>query len=173
MLSLLNNWRRALLCAASVLAVGCGSGMDPQTAQHRDRLLLSEEPSGAVTIEDARGAIESTSRVVLMGRVGAKDFPEWWIEGTASFVISEAMPDSHYNAGPDHDPSTCPFCRRNWKFEDSMAIVHLVDDSGQRIPVEITDLLDIDEGDIVVVQGDASLDETGLLVLDSNGLYIN
>ena len=163
---------RWILFAASVMVAGCGPSVDPQTAQHRDALLLSQEPTGAVTIEDARSEIESTSRIVLMGRIGARDVPQWWIDESASFFISEGMPDSHYNAGPDHDPSTCPFCKRRWKLEDSMAIVHLVDDAGQPIQVEIKDLLDIEEHDVVVLQGDASLEESGMLVLNCDGVYL-
>ncbi|REJ88393.1 MAG: hypothetical protein DWQ34_22685 [Planctomycetota bacterium] len=160
------------MAIAAIGALGCGKAEDPRAARYRDSILLSTAPTGAVTIEDARAEIDSTDRVVLKGRIGARDMPQWWFEGSASFVVSEAMPGSHYNAGPDHDPSTCPFCRRKWKLEDSMAIVRLVDASGQDIPVTITDLLDLDEGDIVVVQGDASLDESGLLVVDSDGVYM-
>jgi len=155
-----------------LVAHGCAPAEDPQVTQYRSALLLPQEPTGPVTIEDARINIETNTDVVLIGRIGARDLSQWWVDGTASFYISEGMPGSHYNAGPNHDPSTCPFCRRKWKVEDSMAIVHLVDESGQRIPVNAADLLTVEEGDIVIVRGNASLDETGFLVIESDGLFV-
>ena len=146
----LNNCSWASV-AIALFAHGCTPAEDPRVTQYRNVLLLREEPTGSVTIEDARSNVESETDVVLTARIGARELPKWWVEGTASYYISEGMPGSHYNAGPDHDPSTCPFCSRNWQVEDSMAIVHLVDQTGHRIPIDATVLLDVEEDDIVVM----------------------
>ena len=167
-----NNWCRLFAGLALAVIQGCSPAEDPQVTQYRSALLLSEEPAGSVTIEDARSNIESTTDVVLTGRIGARDLPNWWIDGSASFYISEGTDGSHYNAGPDHDPSTCPFCRRKWKVEDSMAIIHLVDASGHRVTLNANNLLDVEEGDVVVVRGSAKLDESGFLAVESDGVFV-
>ena len=151
------------------LAHGCS---DPNVTRFQKVVLLSEVPDGSVTIEDARSSIDSVTDVVLTARIGVRELPQWWVDGKSSFYVSEGTPGSHYAAGPDHDPATCPFCSRNWKVEDSMALIHLVDETGERIPVEATKLLNVDDGDLVVVRGTASLDESGHLIVESNGVFI-
>lgn len=166
-----SNWSPVIPFIA-LLVTGCTPAEDPQVTKYRNNLLLREEPAGSVTIESARSEINSKTNVVLTGRIGTRELSQWWIDGSASFYVSEGMPDSHYNVGPDHDPSTCPFCRHKWKLHDSMAIVHLVDKSGERISIPATDLLDVEKDDIVVATGTASLDESGFLVIESTGLFV-
>lgn len=158
---------------ASMFAIGCGSAEDPQVARYRTALELADEPKGSVTIEDARSNIESVQKVVLTGRIGVPDLPKWWSGDTATIYISEGTKDSHYNPGEGHNPATCPFCKRKWKVEDSMAIVNFVDDSGKPVPVSAKKLWgNLQEGDFVVVRGTSSLDEAGSLVVESDGLFI-
>lgn len=155
-----------------LLLIGC-SAEDPVVIQHRSALLMSTEPAGSVTIEDARSNIESETQIVLTGRIGTPDLTNWWsTTDDATIFISEGMPDSHYNPGDGHDPASCPFCKRKWKLEDSMAIVRFVDKSGQQIPVGANKLLDVKDGDVVVVKGVASLDESGYLIVEASGLLI-
>ena len=166
------NNRAGLWLAIALLASGCGQADDPQVRKYRDALVLSADPGGSVTIEEARSNIESETRIVLTGRIGVADLENWCAEDEAMVYISEGSPDSHYNTSDGHDPSTCPFCKRKWKVEDSIAIVNLVDGSGQRIPLHAGKLFDFQKGDIVVVQGTASLNDEGYLVVDATGLFL-
>lgn len=158
--------------AAAGVAIGWVYEPNPEAAQYRQALVLKEEPTGSVTIEDARSQIDSQSEVVLTARIGTREMPQWWKQGTASFYVSEATDGSHYNVTPDHDPNTCAFCRHKWNVEDSMAIVHLINDAGEPIPIEAPELLEIQDGDVIVVQGTASLDDSGFLVVRSNGVFL-
>jgi hypothetical protein len=168
----LTRWVFALVVLAAIgIGVTLAYAPDPRVAQYRKELALEQEPTGSMTIEDARKMIESETNVVLTVRAGARDVNPWWKSETASFYASEATPGSHYSFDPNHDPTTCPFCSRKWKVEDSMALVHLVDRTGARIPVNAPELLGIAEGDMIVVQGTASVDETGLLVVESKGVF--
>lgn len=160
----------ALVAIGTIVVVA--NAPDPAVAQYRRELAIEEEPAGSVTIENARIMIESETNVVLTVRVGSRDVSQWWKSDTASFYVSEATPGSHYTFDPSHDPTLCPFCSRKWKAEDAIALVHLVDASGDRIPVNAPDLLGIEEDDIVVVRGTASVDESGLLVVESSGLFV-
>lgn len=167
--------RRIAYIAATVvvgLAVGFACMPESEASKYRQAVLLQQEPAGSVTIEDARKNIESETSIVLTTRIGARELPQWWLKDSASFYVSEATPGSHYNADADHDPNTCPFCRQKWKVEDSMALVRLVDDSGAAIPTPAPELLQVQEGDIVVIEGTGSLDDSGSLVIESRGLFV-
>lgn len=152
--------------------VGCGAAVDPRVQSYRDSLIMKVEPSGAVTIEEARQNIEENSRIVLIGKVGNKDIPTWWQEGRASLVISEGYPGSDYNVGPDHDPRTCPFCKWKWKTVDSFAVVEFVTSDASVIPVDAPTLLPVKAGDVVVVQGIGRLAEDGSLTLAADGVFL-
>lgn len=158
------------------LIQGCGETVDPQVAKYRQALLLTQEISGPVTIEDARKEIADKQtdkqEVILVGRVGSKGLPEWWMKGKAMLVVSEGMEGSHYNAGADHDPQSCPFCRWKWKTEDSLAIINFVDKEGKIIPVDSPTLLGVKKDDVVVLRGVAELNESGFLEVAADGVYI-
>jgi hypothetical protein len=172
-MSKITRWSLVLV---ALVAIGIGVEMvyapDPKVVQYRKDVTIAEEPTGSVTIENARKMIESETNIVLTVRIGARDLSQWWKSDTASFYVSEATPGSHYSFDPNHDPSTCPFCSRKWKVEDAMALVHLVDSTGARIPVNAPDLMNLEEGDCIVVRGTAAVDESGLLVVESKGLYV-
>jgi len=172
-MSKIAKWSSVLI---AIVAIGIGVAMayatDPKVVQYRKDVAIAEEPTGSVTIENARKMIESETNIVLTARIGARDINQWWKSDTASFYVSEATPGSHYSFDPNHDPSTCPFCSRKWKVEDAMALVHLVDNTGTRIPVNAPDLLSLEEGDLIVVRGTASVDDSGLLVVESKGLFV-
>jgi hypothetical protein len=151
---------------------GCMPGEDPQVVQWREQILLPDEPTGAVTIADARQHVDEQPEIVLIGRVGVQDIPQWWEKDRATLLMSEGYPGSDYNPGPDHDPQTCPFCRWKWKFEESMAAIAFVDAAGDVIPVDVRTLLKLTEEDVVVVRGTGSLDESGILNVTATGVFV-
>lgn len=161
------------LCLWVVFAsTGCGAPVDPRIQAFRVSVLLKAEPTGAVTIEEARQQIEVAPRIVLIGKVGSKDIPNWWQEGRATLVISEGFPGSDYNISPDHDPRTCPFCKWKWKTVDSFAVVELITSDASVIPVDAPTLLPVKAGDVVVVQGTGRLAEDGSLTLAADGVFL-
>ncbi|MBM4075758.1 MAG: hypothetical protein FJ267_08965 [Planctomycetes bacterium] len=151
---------------------GCGVKVDPRVQSYRESLIKKIEPAGAVTIEEARQHIEENSHIVLIGKVGNKESPNWWQEGRATLVISEGFPGSDYNIGPDHDPQTCPFCKWKWKTVDSFAMVEFVTSDDSIIPIDTPTLLSVKPGDVVVVQGIGRLAEDGILTLSANGVFL-
>ena len=204
----------AVLFIFLMLLVGCESSKEsassPQLDAFRSQLVVSVEPEGATTIEDARAKLlgetgddsggedaeqespaeetvasgeESSASpaatpssalqdIVLIARVGNRDIRKWWDEQRATLVVSEGSPKSHYNAGPDHDPKDCPFCRSRWKNEDSMAFVKFVDSSGATIPADARQLLNVDAEDFIVVRGTGELDENSMLNIAASEVYI-
>ena len=121
--------------------------------------------------------------VVLIGQVGGvpnpfeetqPDFP--WNSNEATFYIVDQDVASKLQAhlaeqGPDHQD--CPFCARAIKKSvDSMAAVSVRDKSGKPIRIAANDLLELDEDNVVVVQGNASLLAGNMLVIDAEKIYV-
>jgi len=164
------------LLAACALAVGCQQ-QDARVLELRKQYLLSQEPSGASSIEatlkKAKDAqLEDVGEVVLVGRIGAGEF-EPWAPGQASFLMSEALPETDHAATPGHDPANCPFCRRRAEKAASFtALVQFRDDKGEIVPIDARELLGVEQNQVVVVRGKARVDKVGTLVVAADGIHL-
>jgi len=165
---------------------GCGA----QSEAHQSvlagdgaRFLLAEEPAGAVGILEHREAIGAPATdvdvapeepmpaadVVLWGRIGGKKHT--WSERSAEFVITD--PTFALQAG-DHacTDDNCPFCKDKHDAASAEAIVSLIDDQGQVPAVDARRLLPLEEGQMVVIRGQAEVNSLGLLTVRATGLYL-
>ncbi len=158
-----------LLAAAAGLA-GCGLFGDGELAAQRARLLLAEEPAGAVSIEEAREQLAENDRVVLVGRIGAgADNP--FVNGSAEFLLSEIVAGGHDHA-PGHDADDCPFCRRA-AAEAPTALVQFLDEQGEVLPIDAPKLFGVERGGIVVVRGRGEIAEhLDLFRITADGIYL-
>lgn len=163
--------------AATVLllvsVVGCSRSDGAKTAQierHRSQFLLNEEPEGIQGILEYREASAPAGDVVLFGRVGG--IQETWSPGAAAFVICD--PTSAIAADDGHVcKDGCAFCKKTKQNElDSQVIVQFTDDQGQVLPIDARKLFPLEEKQTVVVQGTASVDSVGNLILSARGIYI-
>ncbi|MBX3443709.1 MAG: hypothetical protein KF774_14975 [Planctomyces sp.] len=155
------------LCAAS----GCAKEVSPEVLAARARLQLDALPEGAISIEQARQQAAESPDVVLMVKVGNRNFENWSMDHEATFFVSEGLPGSEYNVAPDHDPSTCPFCKWRWKDADSLAILEVVDAAGVVLPISARELLELSPGDELAVVGRGEVDETGFLKVQVSGVW--
>lgn len=188
--------RRVQFAAGSLLAlytIGCnppGPRIDPAVlASYREQFLLADEPASPSTVAEVRATLEknadptAATPVVLMGQVGGvpnpfeetqPDFP--WNTSEATFYLVDQDVASKLKAhlaeqGPDHQD--CPFCARAIrKSVDSMAAVSLRDKSGKPIRIAASDLLELDEEEVVVIQGNASLLAGSMLVIDAEKIHV-
>lgn len=156
-----------------VASVGCGPSVDPEIAALQSELLLTSRPAGGVGIEDAKAAVaESPGDIVLNGQVTSGEFA-YWEPDAAIFAVWDVLEDDGHG-GEGHDPSNCPFCKRRLaKYMERRAMVKVVDSAGEVIPIEARKLLGIKENQRVVIQGNASIDKAGNLVLSANGVYVD
>lgn len=176
----------SILLAGCWLAVGCTarvapppapqanapSSTDPRVAELREKYLLAAEPSGAVSISAAKQSLESQPEFVLMGRIGVGSHDPWE-PGKATFVISDAVPDKSGHASqPGHDKDNCPFCKRRASAAESTAIIQLVDDAGQVLPVDARQLLSADKDQLVYVRGRGEVNGLGTLVVSAQSIYV-
>ena len=63
----------AIVGSFLVSLAGCGGAADGRIAAERKRLVLSEEPSGATSIAEARKNLILQPEVTLVGTIGAAD----------------------------------------------------------------------------------------------------
>ena len=162
-----------IVASAAALIVGCTaeSATDSNVQAQRDRYLLSEEPEGAIGVVEVRESEAELKEVVLYGRVKER------VDGQAAFWINDPTADIHHNHGGEgHDAENCAFCKsQKENAVNPTAVVQLVDDANQPISGDSKELLGVEAGQMVVVKGQANLDET-LDVLTINvsrdGVYI-
>ncbi len=165
--------RILVLCCPIVWMAGCQRSEDPAVLATRQKVLLSAEPEGALSVVEARQVATSELQpVVLVGRVGA-GVDATWDPGTAAFVVADlsTSPEevAHEHAG---DHSHCPFCAaKAAKEPERTALVRVVDEAGSVIPVDARRLLAIQEQQTVVVRGKGHIDDLGNLVVLADGVY--
>ena len=152
---------------------GCGQSVPPEVLAVRERLLLKQEPDGAITIEQAREQVAENPDVTLIVKVGNRNFTNWSAEHQATFYVSEGFPGSDYNVGPDHDASACPFCKWKWKEVDSFAVVDVVNEAGDVLPRSVETIFNLTPGGTVTLEGDGSVDESGVLTVRLTGLFVH
>jgi hypothetical protein len=144
---------------------------DPAILAQRSKLVLADEPQGAMSITDARKDLEQEKEVVLIGKVGAGDSTPWE-QGKTVFLISEngTVEESRDHDAPGHDAENCPFCKRRKK--RSMAMVRFVDKDGQVLPFDARELLGVKENQVVVVKGLAKVNDLDVLVVTADGIHL-
>lgn len=162
-----------LLLLVTLACTKYDPALDPQVAAHRGRLLLTQEPSGAVGILDARELLTAPAELVLVGRVGGVDQP--WTPGRAAFVIVDPAADAddeHHAHGSHACGDDCPFCSKETGEPDATAIIRFVDERGELLPFDARTLFDLSSKQTVVVRGRGEVDSLGNLVVRADGVYV-
>lgn len=158
-----------LLLPLALLGCQRGEATDPAIAALRQRLLLTSEPSGVVSVEEARKAAESTPEVVVAGVVDLDEQASK--NGKAVFVISEMPPDWESHNSPGHDAANCPFCKRR-RAEAPTAVVQFLGSDGKVLSYDAGKLLGLKNHQAVVVRGRAQISDLDLLLVNAEGIYV-
>lgn len=162
-----------LLCPALTGCGWLGFGPTAEVRALREKFVVDQEPAGAVAIAEARQATDRTRPVVIAGRIGVPD-QEPWLKGQAGFVVRDASDEeASGHGGHDHDPETCPFCKRRAAQPDAIAVVRFLDEQGRPIPRDARELFDLALHQRVVVSGAAELDENEMLVITARSFYVD
>jgi len=160
--------RITILLFSSLLG-GCSTPIDREIVEFRKKLLLQSEPANIVSLTEAKTALVEEGDVVLVGRIGSGALSAFE-KGMATFVLSEA-PEDH-GGDKNHVASECPFCRRKAE-EAPLAQVAFQEENGKTIPVGADTLFDIEQGQIVVVQGRGHYDkDTDTLMIRGTSLFV-
>jgi len=175
----------AVLVTLTIVGCETKTAMNPaMLAEHRQRLLLDEEPTGALApaeLREQEGGF-SEGPVVLVGQIGglpnpldrsAPDFP--WQKGEATFFLVDPATAAefadHAQDDPDH-AENCPFCARAAEgHTDAIAVVTFHQEKGKPIAIGADQLFSLDENDVVVVRGQGKV-QGKLLTVVADGIYV-
>ena len=142
--------------------------------------LLKDEPPGARGVLDIRADLEGREKpeeavgVVLVARVGGVE-GYTWDPNRAAFTVQDLPAAEHAESDetPQHDAENCPFCRaEKKKLLASTALVQVVDAQGAVPAVDARKLLGLEEGQTIVVRGEAQIDGLGNLAVRAAGVYV-
>lgn len=160
--------RPVVVAAAVMLASGAAVGLaEIDVAAVRGRVLLAEEPAGAMSIADAKAKLGPTPQpVVVAGRIGGKGTSPFG-KNEATFSMLEIPADDHA-AKPGHKADDCPFCKKRTA-SSPIAAVSFAGADGKVIAIDAQKLLGVAEGQDVVVRGQGFFDPNlGIPVIQIN-----
>ena len=167
--------RRLACCLAIAISGGAGTVVraDADVAAIRGRLVLAEEPAGAVSLAAAKGTLTTEPRpVVIVGRIGAKGIDPF-LADKASFSLLEIPADDHA-AQPGHKPDDCPFCKKR-AANSPIAAVRFLGPDGKEIPVDARKLFGVQAGQDVVIRGTGVYDPklpVQILQITADGIHV-
>ncbi len=148
-----------VLLLGVVTLVGCapkttGSSSDDLDPQRSVKYILKSEPADPKTPTEVKETVTEPTLLAIAGRIDAGDI-EPFQDGIATFVLSQ-LPDSSHAGGDANHADNCPFCKRKLK-NAPKAVVQFVDSGGEVLPIDARKLFGLAKGDVVVVQGTASI----------------
>jgi hypothetical protein len=180
-----------LVSIATGWLIPAADAASPQVAEHRSRLELSAVPRDPVQVLDVLTQLKKrpqqaksapVAEVTVAGQIGGMpnpwrdshpDFP--WFAGQASFFMLDSKVAVQFanhakHHGGDHN---CAFCQRlAEKSAHAVAVVNLVNEAGQIVPIDSRELFPLKEGQSVVVRGRAELLGGTMLVIHADGLHV-
>jgi hypothetical protein len=159
-----------LVCWIAILS-GCGVAEPPQWKAWRDQFVLKDKPEGAITIAEAIAmSAGNEDEISIVAQIGSGK-GDTFDEKNASFLVSEA-PDEAHQGKPGHDPDGCPFCKQKLANAPTVT-VGFSDSLDKPILVDARRLFGLTKGDIVVVKGRASYEESmKILTINATGLHV-
>ena len=132
--------------------------------------ILESEPADPRTPTDVKESVSEPTLISVAGRIDAGEI-EPFQDGVAMFMMSQLPDESHAGGDPDH-ADNCPFCKRKLK-NAPKAVVRILDDGGEVMPVDARRLLGVAKGDVVVVTGLATyLEPVNAVQIDAQGIFV-
>lgn len=163
----------ALLLGGAAVTMSLTMAAELDVAAAREKLVLAEEPAGALPLAEAKARLGLDPRpVVVVGRIGAKGIDPF-LEGKASFSLIEIPADDHA-AKPGHDPDDCPFCKKR-QANATMAAVQFLGPDGKPIPIDARGLFGVEKGRDVVIRGTGVFDAklgVPIIQLTADGIFV-
>ncbi len=156
-----------LLCLV-LLFSGCGVREPSQWQEWRNQFALKDHPEGTISISEAILKPQD-EEIFVLAQVGSGK-GDTFDNKFATFLISEA-PDKDHMGKVGHDDD-CPFCKMRLANAPTVS-VGFESPPGKVIPVDARRLFGIKKGDVVVVKGKGTYEEsTKMLTLNATGLHI-
>lgn len=156
--------------------------------EYREQLLTTDAPVDGRSVAEVRAAIASSADpaanqpVVIVGTIGkmpnpfqqSNQYPEFpWVVDSAGFFLVDGQTVAEFAKHGHAKGEECTYCldlasRRS----DRVAMVEIRQPDGQPVPYRADQLLGLQEGDQVIVTGDASLIMETMLVVVPKSIYV-
>jgi hypothetical protein len=168
----------------------CWAATPLNIAAHQARLQLTDQPRDAQQVvavlkqlaaDKSQPEALKTCDVVITGQIGGvpnvwpTEHPQFpWYRSQASFFLvdSKVAAQCTVRALPSNG-KVCIVCQRQAaKNARAMAVVNLVDENGETLPVNARELMNLKENQTVIVRGKAKLLAGSMLVIDADGIYV-
>ncbi len=161
-----------LLVAIALIVAGCSGGTNGPSSEG-EAFLTSTAPADPLGVVDLKNNLIAGLAVgpsVIEGRVGGLD-NETFDPNQAAFMVRDLnlKDETHDHGG---DSSHCEFCQANKLNQlESMALVRIVDESGNVVQADAQNLLGLKENHIVVAEGEGVI-EDGTMVFNASKVFI-
>ena len=160
------NW---MIIGLLVSLAGCSSSEVAETESSVDaRYVATSEPTDAVAVGDLRASAENGQQVTLLGRVGGSSEP--FVDGLAAFTVVD--PKVAYCSDDEGCPTPWDYCCKRDEVKNNILTVKVVDESGNIVNRDARKLLGVKELSMVVVTGEAKVDDQGNLTVASGQVFV-
>jgi hypothetical protein len=153
-----------ILAVGCTLAVGCGHNESPKTSRNSSEFRLSKEPVGAISVSELKTS--SAREVAVAGRIGGESNP--WVDGMAAFMLADETVLERCRAECSDKSCNC----QSKELNQATVLVKFVDSTGEPLPVDSRQLLNVSELDRVVVKGTAQRDSEGNVTIVAGGIFV-
>ncbi len=152
--------------------------------EHASHDHADENEQEHVHEQHSAEAVHATEpkEVAMVGQIGGlanpweetqPEFP--FAQSQAIFFLADPQAIAEHEAeGHVHAPGEeCSFCAAHAEENSELlAMVRLVDEQGQVLPIDTRQLLNLKENDMVVVQGEAQVLEGGMMIINAAGIFV-
>ncbi len=148
--------------------IGCSREFAASSAiaPEAEKIMMSMEPSGALSIKEAHASSDSGTTTVVVGRIGGTAKP--FVDGLAVFNIVDLSVE-----GCESDPHCRAPCNLPpEELKVSTALVKLIGDNGSVIPRDTRELLPVSNSSIVVVHGRTKRNDHGNLTILAKKVFV-
>lgn len=166
-------WNLTLAVLLFTIA-GCGESETAPNSESAStegvtsQYVVDAEPTGALSVGEAREVIEDQQSVTVFGTIGGSTEP--FVTGLAAFTIVDTRVP--YCAPDEGCPTPWDYCCTQDQVKGHVATVKLVDESGNPVEEDARKLLGVKELSTVVVQGKAQRDDQGNLTVAAAKIFV-
>ena len=164
----------AVILVTLALATGCSppspTADSASPSAEMAQYFLTEAPTEAKSVLDAKKSVEDGEEITLVGRIGGSESP--FVSGRASFTIVDVSLVPCSERPGDSCQTPWDYCCDTDQLPGATAVVKIVDADGKTIAKDAKKVLGMKELQTVTVKGKAKRDEAGNLVVQAPAVFV-
>ena len=164
-----------IVAGVFTFCVGCGSTAGPRAdsaapAASVAPYFLTDEPSGAQSVVEAKASAKDGEEVTLVGRIGGSQSP--FVAGRAAFTVVDASLVPCSERANDSCKTPWDYCCDTDRLPGGTAVVKVVEADGNTLAKDARKELGLKELQTVIVKGTAKRDEAGNLTVLAPAVFV-